>query len=55
MADLAQHMEARNDQDLRARFIAGAEQAGIADPAASLSTLKAQNYNGSVHMFVRAA
>lgn len=33
MANLAQHMEARNDQDLRARFIAGAEQAGIANAA----------------------
>ena len=34
MANLAQHMEARNDQDLRARFIAGAEQAGISNAAA---------------------
>jgi hypothetical protein len=34
MANLSQHIEARNDQDLRARFIAAAEQAGISNAAA---------------------
>lgn len=32
MASLAQHIEARNDGDLLARFVAAAEQAGVPNP-----------------------